>query len=95
MEQTPNKKVNSEEENSPPAPARIRTQNLSIVPLVEFMYLVFTRMPGGVTVDNSDLCRCAPCLSSAIISLRLLILSITSPALYQQAIPAPENGGRE
>ena len=44
------------------------------VPLVEFMYLVFTRMLGGVTVGDSGLCCCVPCLSSAIISLCLLIL---------------------
>ena len=37
-------------------------------PLVEFMYLVFTRTPGGVTVGDSGLCCCVPCLSSAIIS---------------------------
>ena len=28
------------------------------VPLVEFMYLVFTRMPGGVTVDDVGLLLC-------------------------------------
>ena len=39
------------------------------VPLVEFVRLVFTRTPGGVTVGDSGLCRCVPCLSSAIISL--------------------------
>ena len=44
------------------------------VPLVEFIYLVFTRTPGGVTVGDSGLCCCVPCLSSAIISLCLLIL---------------------
>ena len=44
------------------------------VPLVEFMYLVFTRTPGGVTVGDSGLCCCVPCLSSAIISLCLLVL---------------------
>ena len=38
------------------------------VPLVEFMYLVFTHMPGGVTVGDSGLCCCVPCLSSAITS---------------------------
>ena len=35
---------------------------------------VYTRMPGGVTVCGSGLCCCVPCLSSAIISLCLLIL---------------------
>ena len=39
---------------------------------MEFTYLVFTRMPGGVTVGDSGLCCCVPCLSSAIISLCLL-----------------------
>ena len=43
------------------------------VPLVEFMYLVFTRTPGGVIIGDSGLCCCVPCLSSAIISLCLLI----------------------
>ena len=42
-----------------------------VVPLVEFMYLGFTRTPGGVTVGDSGLCGCVPCLSSAVISLRL------------------------
>ena len=41
------------------------------VPLVEFIYLVFTRTPGGVVVGDSGLC-CVPCLSSAIISLCFL-----------------------
>ena len=36
------------------------------VPSVEFMYLVFTRMPGGVTAGDSDLYCCVPCLLSAI-----------------------------
>ena len=43
------------------------------VPLVEFICLVFTQTPGGVTVGDSGLCCCVPCLSSAIISLCLLI----------------------
>ena len=43
------------------------------VPVVVFMFLVFTRMPGGVTVGDSGLCCCVPCLSSAIVSLCLLI----------------------
>ena len=41
--------------------------------LVELLYLVFTRMPGGVTVGDSGLCCCVPCLSSSIISLCLLM----------------------
>ena len=46
---------------------------LEDVPLVEFMYFVFTRMPGGVTVGDSGRGSCVPCLSSAIFSLCLLI----------------------
>ena len=38
------------------------------VPLVEFMYLVFTRMPVRDTVGDSGLCWCVPYLSSAVIS---------------------------
>ena len=30
------------------------------VPLVKFIYLVFTRTPGGVTVGDSGLCCCCP-----------------------------------
>ena len=41
------------------------------VPLVEFMYLAFNRMPGRFTEGDSGNC-CAPCLSSALISLCLL-----------------------
>ena len=37
------------------------------VAMMELMYLVFTRMPGGVTVGDSGLC-CVPRLSSAVIS---------------------------
>ena len=44
------------------------------VPMVEFIYLVLTRTPGGVTAGDSGLCCCIPRLSSAIISLYLLIL---------------------
>ena len=44
------------------------------VTLVEFIYLVFTRTPGGVIVGDSGLCCCVPCLSSSIISLCSLIL---------------------
>ena len=39
------------------------------VPLVDFMHLVFTRMPSGVTVGDSGLRFWVPCLSSVIISL--------------------------
>ena len=44
------------------------------VPLVEFIYPVFTGMPGGITVGSSDLCCCVPCLSSAVISLCLVMI---------------------
>ena len=40
---------------------------------MEFICLVFTRTPGGLTVGDSGLCCCVPCLSSAIISLCLLV----------------------
>ena len=36
---------------------------------MEFINLVFTRILGGVTVSDSGLCCCVPCLSSAIIPL--------------------------
>ena len=55
------------------------------VPLVEFMYLVFTRKPGGITVGDSGLYCCVPCLSSAIISLCLLIQMITFHQYTQKA----------
>ena len=41
--------------------------------LVEFIYLVFAHMPGEVAVGGSGLCCCVPCLSSAIISFRLVM----------------------
>ena len=44
------------------------------VPLVEFIYLVFTRTPGGVTIGNAGLCCCVPCLLSTIISVCLLLV---------------------
>ena len=44
------------------------------VSLVEFIYVVSTRTPGGVTVGDSGLCCCVLCLSNAIISLCSLIL---------------------
>ena len=47
---------------------------LEDVTLVEFMYLVFTRMSGGVTVGDSSLCCCVPCLLSSVASLRLMSL---------------------
>ena len=45
---------------------------------MEFMYPVFTRMPAGVTIRDSGLCCCVPCLMSAITSLCLLIHQCTS-----------------
>ena len=51
---------------------------LGDVPLVEFIYLVLTRMPGRVTVGDSGLCYCVPCLLSTIISLCLGILRRSS-----------------
>ena len=36
--------------------------SLEDVPLMEFIYLVFSHMPGGVTVGDSGLCCCVPCL---------------------------------
>ena len=44
------------------------------VPLMEFIYPVFTRTPGGVTVGDSGVCCCVPCLSSAIICLCLMVV---------------------
>ena len=41
---------------------------------MEFIYLVFTRTPGGVTVGDSGLCCCVPCLPSTVISLCFLVL---------------------
>ena len=40
------------------------------VPLAEFMYPVFTRMPDGVTVGDAGVCFYVPFLLSASISLR-------------------------
>ena len=38
------------------------------VPFVMFMYPVFTCIPSVVTVGDSGLCCCVPCLLSAITS---------------------------
>ena len=46
------------------------------VPLVEFIYLVFTHTPGGIHIGYWGLCCCVPCLSSAIIFLCLLIFGL-------------------
>ena len=45
-----------------------------LVRIYKFIYLVFTGMPGGVTVGDSGLCCYFPCLLSASISLCLMIL---------------------
>ena len=54
-------------------------------PLVESMYPVRTRMPRGVTVGDSALCYCVPCLLSAINSLFAVDFAISkiflSPSL--------------
>ena len=42
------------------------------VPLVEFIYFVFIRTPGGVTVGNSGLCCYVSCVTSAMMSLFVL-----------------------
>ena len=44
------------------------------VPLVEFIYVDLLACQMKVTVSESDICCCVPCLSSAINSLSLLIL---------------------
>ena len=54
----------------------LKLVQLKRVPLVEFMYRVFTRMPGGVTVGDSGLCCCVPCLLSAINSLCCVLLNL-------------------
>ena len=53
------------------------------VPLVEFMHNVFTRMPGGVSVGDSGLCCCVPCLLSAVTSLCLILHSALGLILFQ------------
>ena len=53
------------------------------VPLVELIYLVFTRTPGGVTVGDSGLCCRVPCLSSTITSLLLLIFDQITARMKQ------------
>ncbi len=45
------------------------------LPSVEFIYTVFTRMSGGVTVGDSGLSCCVPCLLDAIAPPCLLIQS--------------------
>ena len=43
-----------------------KISKLEDVPLVEFLYLVFSRTPGRVTVGDSGLCCCVPCLSTLL-----------------------------
>ena len=47
---------------------------LNNVPFVEFMYFVFTRMPGEVTVGDLGRCCCVPRLLSAMNFLCLLLI---------------------
>ena len=56
------------------------------VPLVKFMYSLFTHMPGGVTIGNASLCHRVSCLLSAIIALCLLIKidRTTTPSLQMK-----------
>ena len=44
------------------------------VPLLEFLYPVCTRIPGGVTVGGSGLRCCVPCPLSAMNSILLLLI---------------------
>ena len=58
---------------------------LEDVSLVELMYPVLTSVPGGVTVGDSGLCCCVPCLLNAINSLCFLIpLWLTGHQLTNQ-----------
>ena len=50
---------------------------------MEFLYLVFTGRPGGVTVSNAGLCWWDPCLLSAFISIFLFILHTTALHTYR------------
>ena len=58
-------------------------------PLVQFVYLVFTCMPGGVTLGDSCLSWGVPCLSSAIIPLCLATQLWSS--LFKTDIWKPQN----
>ena len=64
------------------------------VPLVDFIYPVFTRMPGGVTVNDSGLCCCVPCLLSAIISLCLVMNNIALTNKPHRPFPRLERRNR-
>ena len=59
---------------SPSVPEMEGINVAEVVPLVEFIHIVFTRKSGAVIVGDSGLFCCVPCLSSAIISLRSVIL---------------------
>ena len=61
---------------------KLHQRYIEVIPVVEFIYLVFTRMPGGVTVGNSGLC-CVPCLSSALMSLCWFYTSALGLILFQ------------
>ena len=54
-----------------------RWQSGEDAPSMEFIYPVFTCMPGGDTVVDSGLSFCVPCLLSAINSICLLCLKIS------------------
>ena len=56
------------------------------VPLVQFICLAFSRMLGGVNLRNSGLYRCVPCLSSAIISLWLVLIGHYTGAVHTLAV---------
>ena len=56
------------------------------VALVQFVYLVFTHMPAGLTVGDSGLCGCVPCLSSAIISFSWVIQIVYMLGVHQSKI---------
>ena len=74
--QDSNKTSNSQSKKNNQMRRRIKfIQTLEDVSLVEFMYPVFNRMPGGVIVGDSGLCCCVPvvCVTSIIVLKALLI----------------------
>ena len=42
------------------------------------MYRVFACMPGDVTVSDSGLCCCVPCLSGALFSFALVMAEVNN-----------------
>ena len=64
------------------------------VALVQFVYLVFTHMPAGVTVGDSGLCGCVPRLSSAIVSLCLVMNNIALTNKPHRPFPRLERRNR-